>query len=92
MNIHRMLSALILAGGGALLAAPAAAGSIATASWCAAGKTVKFAGLNWESGALLTELMRTVMERGYGCKTDSIPGNTVAMEAALRARTAAGLG
>jgi glycine betaine/proline transport system substrate-binding protein len=84
MNIHRMLSALVLTGGGALLAAPAAAaGSTAAAPWCAAGKTVKFAGLNWESGALLTELMRTVMERGYGCKTDSIPGNTVAMEAAL---------
>lgn len=51
--------------------------------WCAAGKPVKFAGLNWESGALLTEAMRAVMELGYGCRTDSLPGNTVAMESAL---------
>jgi glycine betaine/proline transport system substrate-binding protein len=73
---------------GALLAAQSAAAATTTATattapWCAAGKPVKFAGLNWESGSFLTELMRIVMERGYGCKTDSIPGNTVAMEAAL---------
>jgi glycine betaine/proline transport system substrate-binding protein len=80
MNLHRFLSALLLTAGGALLAAPATA---AGSPWCAAGKPVKFAGLNWESGAFLTELMRAVMEQGYGCKTDSIPGNTVAMEAAL---------
>ncbi|HEY4317772.1 MAG TPA: ABC transporter substrate-binding protein [Herbaspirillum sp.] len=75
---------------GAMLAAPAAMAAPAAAAspaspWCAAGKPVKFAGLNWESGSLLTELMRTVMELGYGCKTDSMPGNTVAMEAALAA-------
>jgi glycine betaine/proline transport system substrate-binding protein len=62
---------------------PLNASAAVTAPWCAAGKTVKFAGLNWESGSLITELMRTVMELGYDCKTDSIPGNTVSMEAAL---------
>jgi glycine betaine/proline transport system substrate-binding protein len=51
--------------------------------WCDSGKPVRFAGVNWESGALLTELMRYVMEKGYGCKTDAIPGNTVTLEAAL---------
>ena len=51
--------------------------------WCDSGKPVRFAGVSWESGALLTELMRYVMEKGYGCKTDAIPGNTVTLEAAL---------
>ena len=60
-----------------------AANASAASPWCAAGKPVKFAGLNWESGSLLTETMRIAMELGYGCKTDSLPGNTVAMEAAL---------
>ncbi len=47
------------------------------------GKTVKFAGLNWESGEFLTAVMRQVLERGYGCKTDTVPGNTVTLEQAL---------
>ena len=53
--------------------------------WCAAGKTVRFAGMTWASGALLTELLRYVMEKGYGCATDAIPGNTVTLETALAA-------
>ena len=63
--------------------APAAGSPITASSWCSSGKTVKFAGLNWESGSVLTEVMRSVMEKGYNCKTESIPGNTVAMEVAL---------
>ncbi len=47
------------------------------------GRTVKFAGLNWESGEFLTAVMRQVVERGYGCKTDTVPGNTVTLEQAL---------
>jgi len=47
------------------------------------GKTVKFAGLNWESGEFLTAVMRQIIERGYGCKTDTVPGNTVILEQAL---------
>ncbi|MDB5989156.1 MAG: transporter substrate-binding protein [Herbaspirillum sp.] len=81
MTIRQALRAAIL-GIGILLAAQSACAAV-TSPWCAAGKPVKFAGLNWESGSLLTELIRIVMEQGYGCKTDSIPGNTVAMEAAL---------
>ena len=44
---------------------------------------MKFAGLNWESAAFLTELLRLVAEKGYDCQTEAIPGNTVTMEAAL---------
>ena len=53
------------------------------ANWCKDGKTIKFAGLNWESGMLLTSVMRQVLERGYDCKTDSLPGNSITMEQAL---------
>ncbi|KAF0815460.1 Glycine betaine/proline betaine-binding periplasmic protein [Andreprevotia sp. IGB-42] len=53
------------------------------APWCKAGKPVKLGGLNWESGALLTELIRTVLEQGYGCQTETVPGNTVTLENAL---------
>lgn len=55
----------------------------ADAPYCKAGKTITFAGLNWESGAFLTAVMREILERGYGCKTDSLPGNTVTLEQAL---------
>lgn len=68
----------------ALLACTVAPAQAQTRSaWCQAGKPVRFGGISWESGALLTELMRYVMENGYGCKTDAIPGNTVTLETAL---------
>jgi len=63
--------------------APAPAQATATSAWCAGGKTINFAGLNWESARLLTEVMRYVLEQGYGCKTDALPGNSIAMELAL---------
>ncbi|MGC3494848.1 histidine ABC transporter substrate-binding protein, partial [Pseudomonas aeruginosa] len=53
-----MLSVLCALG---LLAA--AAGAQAE-GWCESGKAVMFAGLNWESGTLLTELMQFVLAKG----------------------------
>ncbi|MEM5370310.1 glycine betaine ABC transporter substrate-binding protein [Paraburkholderia azotifigens] len=52
-------------------------------SWCSAGKTVHFAGITWESGAFATEVLRQILEKGYGCKTDVVPGSTAATETAL---------
>jgi glycine betaine/proline transport system substrate-binding protein len=66
-----------------LLACALPAQAQTKSAWCDSGKPVRFAGVSWESGALLTELMRYVMEKGYGCKTDAIPGNSVTLEAAL---------
>ncbi len=59
------------------------AGSSQAAGWCESGKPVKFAGLNWESGMLLTDVMQFVLKNGYGCTTDSLPGNSITMENAL---------
>ena len=61
----------------------ASAGVSQAAGWCESGKPVKFAGLNWESGMLLTDVMQFVLKNGYGCDTDSLPGNSISMENAL---------
>ncbi|GGM05895.1 histidine ABC transporter substrate-binding protein [Pseudomonas asuensis] len=66
-----------------LLALGLSVSSAQGAGWCESGKPVKFAGVNWESGMLLTELMSIVLKEGYGCKTDSIPGNSITLESAL---------
>jgi len=54
----------------------------AQASYCGDGKTVTFAGIDWESGAFITEVMKTILSEGYGCAVDAIPGNSVTLEQA----------
>ncbi|MYM90117.1 ABC transporter substrate-binding protein [Duganella sp. BJB488] len=84
MKTSRHLAAALAAAAALTLSAPAAHAAPAPASpWCASGKTVNFAGLNWESARFLTEVMRYVLEQGYGCKTDALPGTSIAMELAL---------
>ncbi|WP_137886314.1 ABC transporter substrate-binding protein [Pseudomonas sp. 2FE] len=61
----------------------AGSASSQAAGWCESGKSVKFAGLNWESGMLLTDVLQIVLKNGYGCETDSLPGNSITMENAL---------
>lgn len=56
--------------------------SNASASYCSDGNIVKFAGLSWESGAFITEVMRKILEEGYDCQTDAIPGNSITLEQA----------
>lgn len=77
MNMNKTLLATLFSAG--LLASVGAQ----AAGWCESGKPVKFAGLNWESGMLLTDILQTVLEKGYDCKTDSLPGNSITMENAL---------
>ncbi len=56
------------------------ASQTAVAAECPYPGKVVFAGLNWESGMFTTDLLRYVLEKGYGCETDALPGNTVTME------------
>lgn len=60
-------------------------GSMGTAhaSYCGDGKTVTFAGLAWESGDFITRVIETILSKGYECKTDTIPGNSVTLEQAV---------
>ena len=44
---------------------------------------VHFADLTWESGSLITEVLRLITEKGYDVPTDTLPGSTVSLEAAL---------
>ena len=53
------------------------------ADYCGSGRTVTFAGINWESGELITAVAREVLERGFGCRTETIPGNSVTLEQAV---------
>ncbi|WP_170828247.1 glycine betaine ABC transporter substrate-binding protein [Asticcacaulis taihuensis] len=50
---------------------------------CPVTEPVRFAGVNWESGEFITAVMQEIIERGYGCATETVPGNTVTLEQAL---------
>ena len=71
-NLAVMVGALVLG----------ASAGMANASYCSDGKTVTFAGINWQSGAFVTEVMKTILSDGYDCKVDAIPGNSVTLEQA----------
>jgi glycine betaine/proline transport system substrate-binding protein len=49
----------------------------------AASAPLHFADLNWESGSLITEMLRVIVEKGYGLPTDTLPGTTITLETAL---------
>lgn len=56
-------------------AAPIAAE--AAAPKCEVGRPVVFAGLDWDSNAFHNAVARFIVEKGYGCKTEEIPGSTI---------------
>ena len=49
----------------------------------AAPAPIHFADLNWESGSLITDILRVIVERGYDLPTDTLPGTTITLETAL---------
>ncbi|MEO5794204.1 MAG: ABC transporter substrate-binding protein [Rhodoferax sp.] len=53
------------------------------ATQCASGAPLRFAGITWESGQFYTDIIRTLLETGYGCKTEVVNGSTAATETAL---------
>lgn len=78
MNMKKALLTTLVSAG--LLTS---AGASQAAGWCESGKPVKFAGLNWESAMLLTDVLQVILDKGYGCTVDALPGNSIAMENAL---------
>ncbi|UVL17131.1 ABC transporter substrate-binding protein [Pseudomonas sp. B21-023] len=58
-------------------------GLASTDSAAAAEQPIHFGAIGWESGALTTEILRLIVERGYDYPTDTLPGSTVSMEVAL---------
>ena len=47
------------------------------ASACDLKRPIMFGGLDWDSNAFHTALARIILERGYGCKTDELPGSSL---------------
>lgn len=70
----------------ALLASLVLAMGLASTGSAASAEPVKpihFGAIGWESGALTTEILRHIVEHGFGYPTDTLPGSTVSMEVAL---------
>jgi len=44
---------------------------------------IHFGDITWESGSFITEVLRLLVEKGYGYRTDTLPGSTVSLEAGL---------
>ncbi len=42
-------------------------------------RPIVFAGLDWDSAQLHNAIAQYILEEGYGCQTDAIPGSTVPM-------------
>jgi glycine betaine/proline transport system substrate-binding protein len=55
----------------------------AAAPSCEMNRPIRFSGLNWESNLMMVSIERTILEKGYGCRTTVEQGETVAMLAAL---------
>jgi glycine betaine/proline transport system substrate-binding protein len=72
--------AFLLLGGQAAYAAPP---DPAAAPVCPVDRPVRFSGLNWDSNLMMVGIERTLLEKGYGCKTTVIQGETLPMLAAL---------
>lgn len=62
----------------AALAATTLAAPVAHA--CDVKRPIVFGDLDWDSNAFHTAVARFVLEKGYGCKTDSIPGSTIPID------------
>jgi glycine betaine/proline transport system substrate-binding protein len=63
----------------ALALAPAAGAKAA----CDVGRPIVFGDMDWDSNRFHTAVARYILEHGYGCKTDAIPGSTIPILTAL---------
>ena len=74
-----------VAAGGAMLAGAlgVSAPALAQDSTCDIDRPVVFGGLDYGSAAFHTALARFILEEGYGCATDSIPGTTLVLNQGL---------
>lgn len=57
--------------------------AMAQAATCNGGEVIRFADQTWESAAFTTHVIRKLLDEGYGCKTEIIPGTPAATESAL---------
>ncbi len=50
---------------------------------CELDRPIKFGGMNWESNLVLVEVERFIADKGYGCKSEVLPTETLPALAAL---------
>ena len=62
--------------------------SLSVGAVCAAEKSapIHFGDITWESGSFITEVLRLIVEKGYGYPTDTLPGSTVSLDAGTTRR------
>jgi len=56
---------------------PSAATAATAAPRCEVDRPVVFAGLDWDSNAFHVAVARYILDHGYGCKSEVIPGTTI---------------
>jgi glycine betaine/proline transport system substrate-binding protein len=56
---------------------------VAQTGGCNQGQPIKFAGQSWESAEFTTHVLQEILDKGYGCKTEIVPGTPAATETAL---------
>lgn len=71
------------ADGVVIASSPSQADSPAKPATHCADKPIKFAALTWESGQFTTAVLELILQTGYGCVVDKVPGATPALETAL---------
>ncbi len=49
----------------------------ASAQTCEIDRPIVFGNLDWDSAVFHNSVARFILEKGYGCKTDAIPGSTI---------------
>jgi len=70
--MRSMAVAIALASGVAFTAS-----TPAFAQKCDIDRPIVFGDLDWDSAVFHNQVARLILEKGYGCKTDAIPGSTV---------------
>lgn len=71
-KMRTVAGAIALAAGVALMAS-----TPVSAQTCEIDRPVVFGDLDWDSALFHNAVTRFILEKGYGCKTDAIPGSTV---------------
>jgi glycine betaine/proline transport system substrate-binding protein len=66
-----------------IAAALAVASAGAARAACDVGRPIVFGDMDWDSNRFHTAVARFILEEGYGCKTDAIPGSTIPILTAL---------
>lgn len=70
-------AAMLLAAGLAFTQFPSSAQAQAEGATCEIDRPVMFAGLNYDSALFHNAVARFIIEKGYGCRTDALPGEVV---------------